>query len=127
MTTDRIEKHVDLDAPLDRVWRALTDHREFGQWFGVSLEGPFVPGEVSRGRVTHAGYEHVLWRARTKPIVPQTLFSFPCHPYGADKGVDYSHETPPLVESRLDPPATGTRLHMTESGFDGVPAGRRAE
>ena len=127
--TDRIEKQIDLNAPLERAWRALTDHREFGRWFGVSLEGPFVPGEVSRGRVTHPGYEHVVWQARIKAIVPQTLFSFTWHPYGLDKEVDYSKETPTLVEFRLEPTAGGTRtrLHLTESGFEGVPAERRAE
>jgi len=48
--TDRIEKSIAIAAPVERVWRALTDHEEFGAWFRVQLEGPFVPGEVSRGR-----------------------------------------------------------------------------
>ena len=47
--TDRIEKTIELKAPVSRVWKALTDHHEFGKWFKVRLEGPFVPGKVSRG------------------------------------------------------------------------------
>jgi len=29
--SNRIEKRIELDAPPSRVWRALTDHREFGE------------------------------------------------------------------------------------------------
>ena len=28
--SDRIEKSVEMKAPVSRVWRALTDHKEFG-------------------------------------------------------------------------------------------------
>lgn len=52
---DRIEKRIELKAPLARVWRALTDYREFGEWFRVKLEAPFVPGQVSRGRILYPG------------------------------------------------------------------------
>ena len=58
--TDRVEKRIELKAPVARVWRALTDYREFGEWFRVKLDGPFTPGQVSRGTITHPGYEHVL-------------------------------------------------------------------
>lgn len=55
---DYIEKRIELKAPIARVWRALTDHREFGEWFRVQLEGPFVPGQVPRGlRSMRAGRE----------------------------------------------------------------------
>ena len=46
---DRIEKIVDLAAPVSRVWRALTDHEEFGQWFRVRLDGPFEVGATTTG------------------------------------------------------------------------------
>lgn len=123
----RIEKHVELKAPLSRVWRALTDHREFGEWFGVSIESPFVPGQVSRGRVTYPGYEHLRWEAVVQKLEPEKLFSFTWHPYAVDPGHDYSAETPTLVEFRLEQIPGGTRLTVTESGFDQVPTERRAE
>jgi uncharacterized protein YndB with AHSA1/START domain len=124
---NQIEKRVELAAPVSRVWRALTDHREFGEWFRVKLEGPFVPGQVARGRITHPGYEHVVWEATVREMQPERLFSFTWHPYGVDPKVDYSKEEPTLVEFRLTPVGQGTLLVITESGFDRIPAHRRME
>lgn len=124
---DRIEKRIELRAPLSRVWRALTDYREFGEWFRVKLEGPFVPGEVSRGHITYPGYEHVIWQAVIQKMEPERLFSFTWHPYAVDSKVDYSKETPTLVEFRLEKIPSGTLLLLTESGFDKILADRRLE
>ncbi len=125
---DRIEKHIELRAPVARVWRALTDYREFGEWFRVKLDGPFVPGEVSTGHITYAGYEHLKWNATVKAMEPERLFSFTWHPYAVDPDADYSAEPPTLVEFKLEPtPAGGTLLTVVESGFSKIPAGRRAE
>jgi uncharacterized protein YndB with AHSA1/START domain len=124
---DRIEKRIELKAPVSRVWRALTDYREFGEWFGVKLEGPFVAGQVSRGQITYPGYEHLKLEAVVEKMEPERVFSFTWHPYASDPKMDYSKETPTLVEFRLEKTATGTVLLVTESGFDKIPAGRRAE
>ena len=125
--TDRIEKRIELKAPISRVWTALTDYREFGEWFQVKLDGPFVPGQVSRGRITYPGYEHVKWEAVVQQMEPERLFSFTWHPYAIDPEVDYSTEPPTLVEFTLEKTAAGTLLSVTESGFDKIPAHRRAE
>jgi uncharacterized protein YndB with AHSA1/START domain len=127
MANDRIEKRIELKAPLSRVWRALTDHREFGLWFRVKLDGPFVPGQVSRGWITYPGYEHVKWEAVVQKMEPERLFSFTWHPYAVDPKMDYSKEPPTLVEFRLEKTPAGTLLTVTESGFDKIPAGRRPE
>jgi uncharacterized protein YndB with AHSA1/START domain len=127
MSSDRIEKRIELKAPVSRVWRALTDYREFGDWFKVKLEGPFVAGEVARGQITHPGYEHVQMQMVVQKIEPERLFSFTWHPYGIDSKADYSKETPTLVEFRLEKSAVGTLLEVTESGFDMVPKERRDE
>jgi uncharacterized protein YndB with AHSA1/START domain len=124
---DRIEKRIELKAPVSRVWHTLTNYREFGKWFRVELEGPFVPGQVSRGRVTYPGYEHVKWEATVQEMQPERLFSFTWHPYAVDTKVDYSKETPTLVEFKLEQTATGTLLLVTESGFQKVPSHRRIE
>ena len=124
---DRIEKRIELKAPVSRVWRALTDYREFGEWFRVKLDGPFVAGEVSRGHITHPGYEHVVWEADVQKMEPEKLFSFTWHPYAIDPKVDYSNETPTLVEFKLEKTGNGTLLLLTESGFDKIPSGRRDE
>ncbi len=125
--SDRVQKQIELRAPVSRVWRALTDYREFGEWFKVKLDGPFAVGQVSRGNVTYPGYEHLKWEAVAQAIEPERLFSFTWHPYAVDPKVDYSTETPTLVEFRLEATPEGTLLTVTESGFDKIPSGRRAE
>lgn len=126
-STDRIEKQIDLKAPPARVWRALTDYREFGQWFRVKLDGPFVVGQKARGHITHPGYEHLVMEVMVQKMEPQRLFAFHWHPYAIDPTADYSKEPPTLVEFTLEPIPGGTRLIVSESGFDALPPGRRDE
>ena len=125
--TDRIEKTIELKAPVSRVWRALTDHEEFGQWFRVRIDGPFKPGQMSRGQVTIPGYEHLKWEAVVQKMEPERLFSFTWHPYAVDPNHDYGAEPPTLVEFTLEKTPAGTRLQVVESGFDKIPARRRVE
>lgn len=127
LSNGRIEKHAHLAASPSRVWRALTDYREFGAWFGVKLDEPFTVGRTSTGRITHPGYEHVEWKADIIAIEPPKRFSFTWHPYGIDPKVDYTRETPTTVEFLLAEGPAGSHLIVTESGFDGVPSARRAE
>jgi uncharacterized protein YndB with AHSA1/START domain len=122
---DRIDKSIELKAPVGRVWRALTDHREFGQWFRVALQDPFKVGEVSRGRMTYPGYEHFRWEATVQAMEPERLFSFTWCPYSDNPDADYSREPTTLVEFRLEPIAGGTRLHISESGFAALPEDAR--
>lgn len=124
---DRIEKNVTLEAPVNRVWRALTDHLEFGDWFGVQLEGPFEAGKVARGRITHPGYEHVPWEANIEAMEPERRFAMTWHPYAIDPDKDYSGEDPTRVEFSLEKAGTGTELRVVESGFERVPEDRREE
>ena len=125
--SDRIEKTIDLKAPVSRVWTALTDYREFGTWFRVRLEGPFVPGQTARGQILHPGYEHVRWEAVIQTMEPEKVFAFTWHPYAIDPKEDYSGEPPTLVEFTLEKTAGGTRLRVVESGFDKIPSKRRLE
>ena len=127
MSNDRIEKQIELVAPVSRVWRALTDYREFGEWFRVKLEGPFVAGEAAGGFITWPGYEHLRMEVVVQKIEPERFFSYTWHPYSIDPKVDYSQETPTLVEFTLEKSAKGTLLKVTESGFDKIPSARRAE
>jgi len=128
---DRIEKQIELKAPVSRVWRALTDYREFGEWFRVKLDGPFVEGQVSHGQMTYPGYEHVKWHAVVQKMEPERLFSFTWpHPKSFDKAQysgDYSNDPTTLVEFRLEKTKNGTLLTVTESGFDQLPADFRLE
>ena len=124
---DRIEKQIDLKASVSRVWRALTDYREFGEWFRVALEGPFILGEESRGHITWPGYEHIEWRAMVTVMEPEYAFSYTWHPFAVEPQETYADEPHTLVEFRLEPTAEGTLLTVTESGFDKLSEVRRCE
>jgi len=126
-STDRIERQIQLRAPRSRVWRALTDPKEFGAWFGVRVDGAFAPGARVRGNITHKGYEHVVWDITIDRMEPERLFSWRWHPYAVDPKVDYSAETPTLVVFELEDAPGGTLLEVVESGFEQVPLARRAE
>lgn len=127
--TDRIERSIVIDAPRERVWRALSDARQFGTWFGAKLEDQtFAPGRRARGRITICGHEHAWFDVVVERVEPQDLFSFHWHPYAVDPSIDYSREEPTLVTFTLeDAPGNTTLLTVTESGFDRVPPHRRLE
>lgn len=146
-STDRIEKRITLRAPVSRVWRAITDSQEFGRWFGFTLDGPFVSGEPIRGtfdmKLDEARLMEAQRNAGIEPsrirlpqgrflfgivdrIEPETTFSYRWVPYGIDADADPDNEPMTLVEFRLEPVAEGTLLTVVESGFDRVPAHRRA-
>lgn len=124
---DRIEKIVDLEAPVSRVWRALTDHEEFGKWFRVSLDGPFKVGATTTGRITFPGHEHMKWESVTEQMVHERLFAFSWPPSAIDPETKYDAGAKVTVEFRLQPTDDGTRLTITESGFLQFPESKRLE
>lgn len=124
---DKIERVIELAAPVARVWRAVTDHEEFGQWFRVALDGPFRVGEVSTGQITYPGYEHLEWWARVERMEPERLFAMSWCPTAFEPGSDYENEPKTLVEFKLEPTESGTRLTITESGFSSLPDADRLE
>jgi uncharacterized protein YndB with AHSA1/START domain len=126
-STDRIEKQVVLDAPRARVWRALTDVSQFNAWFGVSLTTPFEPGAEVSGQISIKNYDHITLRIWIEKMEPERFFSFRWHPYAVEPGVDYSAEPTTLVSFELEDAPAGTRLTIVESGFDAIPASRRAK
>lgn len=129
LDSNRIERSIVINAPRDRVWRALSNAEEFGTWFGAKLEGQtFAPGQRARGQITACGHEHVWFDVVIERIEPKDLFSFRWHPYAVDPAVDYANEQPTLVTFTLkDAPGNGTLLTVVESGFDNVPPHRRLE
>jgi uncharacterized protein YndB with AHSA1/START domain len=127
--TDRIERSILINAPRERVWRALSNAEQFGTWFGANLKGlSFVPGQRARGNITYPGWEHVYFDVLVERVEPQDLLSYRWHPYAVDPAVDYTQEEPTLVTFTLtDAPGNGTLLKVVESGFDKVPPHRRLE
>lgn len=127
-STDHIERQIHIKAPRTKVWRALADAESFGEWFGVALKGKrFVAGEPCAGKITYPGYEHMTLKLVVEHLEPERLLSFRWHPYAVDPDVDYSDEPTTLVTFELEETAEGTLLRLVESGFDAIPAHRRAE
>lgn len=125
--TDRIEKTLVLRAPRSRVWRAITSAKEFGTWFRMSLDGEFTAGAKVPARVAIPGYEHMKVEFHVANIDPERYFAYRWHPYPNDATVDYSTEPMTLVEFTLEDSGNDTALTIVESGFDKLPATRRAE
>jgi len=136
--TDSIEKRIILQASLDRVWQALTDHKEFGAWFGMKFEKPFQPGAIVRAEIVgtevdpevakaQKQYQGIKFEITIDRIEPQKLFSFRWHPGAVDPTIDYSTEPTTLVAFTLKEEANAVALTVTESGFDQIPISRRAK
>src|SRR3979409_1483226 len=120
-STDRIERKILLKAPLSRVWRALSDAKEFGDWFGVDFKGKsFVAGQPVRGKITYPGYEHIVMEGVVERGVPEGLLSWRWHPAAVDPDVDYSQEPTTLVVFELEEGDRGVLLSVVESGFDKI-------
>jgi uncharacterized protein YndB with AHSA1/START domain len=137
MNTDRIEKRVVLRAPLDRVWGAISDAEQFGRWFGISFDGPFVEGsavtaaitpttvdeEVAQRQEPHTGTKST-WQIVA--VEPKRRFAYRWHPFAVDAAVDYDREPTTLVEFTLAETPDGVLLTIVESGFDAIPEARRS-
>ena len=126
--TDRIEREILLKAPRSRVWRALANAEEFGDWFGVALKGKvFTAGTHVQGNITYPGYEHIVFDVQIEQMERERLLSFRWHPYPAEPSVDYSKEPTTLVVFELKDVEGGTLLRVAETGFENIPAARRLE
>ena len=138
MNTDRIEKKILLHSPRERVWRAISDAREFGSWFGSAFDGPFAEGTRLTGKITPTTVDAEVAKMQephsgkafdwtVERIEPMRRISFRWHPFAVETGVDYSKEATTLIEFELAEAAGGTLLTISESGFDQIPLARRAK
>lgn len=138
MNNDQIHKEIVLKSSRNQVWRAISDSACFGSWFGAEFDGPFVAGSQMLGRIVPTQVDPEVAKLQEphtgKPfhilvdlIEPMNQFAFRWHPYAVDPLGDYSHEPMTLVTFALSDVAGGTLLAITESGFDQIPAGRRAQ
>jgi uncharacterized protein YndB with AHSA1/START domain len=137
-STDQIQRMKLLRAPIERVWHAISDSKQFGSWFGVELEGPFVAGARITGRIVPTKVDAGVAKAQAsvtglavewtiERIEPMRLLSFRWHPFAIDPRIDYSSEPMTLVVFQLEEVAGDTQLTITESGFDRIPLSRRAK
>src|SRR5215831_10102398 len=126
-TTDRIERQIQLRHPRARVWRALTDFKEFNAWFGVSFNEPFKAGGRLQGKITHKGYEHMAMDVVIERMEPERKFAWRWHPGASAPGESFEQEPMTLVEFTLEDAPGGTLLKVVETGFDAIPIARRAK
>lgn len=138
MSTNRIEKTILLRAPLKRVWRALSDSSEFGNWFGMRFNAPFAPGATMTAVIVpttvsqevaklQKPYQGISFEIKIEQMQPERLFSFRWHPGAVEPGIDYASEPTTLVVFTLEKAPEGVQLTVTESGFDQIPLARRAK
>jgi len=138
MSPDRIEKTILLRAPLKRVWRALSDSTEFGNWFGMRFNAPFAPGATMTAVIVpttvnqevakmQKPYEGISFEIKIEQMQPERLFSFRWPPGAVEPGIDYASEPTTLVVFTLEKAPDGVQLTVSESGFDQIPLARRAK
>jgi uncharacterized protein YndB with AHSA1/START domain len=128
-TDDRVERTIELRAPRARGWRAISNGKDFGTWFGLgdplTLEGDFVPGAKIMGVWgTGSAATRELF-CTIEEIEPERLFAFRWHPYELPAGDDRSKHPTTRIEFRLEDIEIGTRLTVSESGFSKLPADKQ--
>jgi uncharacterized protein YndB with AHSA1/START domain len=137
MSTDRIEKRILLRSPLTRVWQAVSDSKQFGHWFGVAFDAPFVQGSSVHGRISptkvdaevaklQQPHEGKKFEFLVERVDPPHSICFRWHPYAVAPDTDYSREPTTLIVFELQAFGQDTQLTITESGFDRIPLARRA-
>jgi uncharacterized protein YndB with AHSA1/START domain len=123
----RIDQTIDIEAPPERVWRALTSSAELAAWFKVTIEGAIAPGAELWMTSTHEGYAGQRFRVRIVEMTPPQRFSWQWHPGEVDAAVDYAQEPMTTVTFTLEAAGAGTRLHVAETGFDAIALTRRSK
>jgi uncharacterized protein YndB with AHSA1/START domain len=123
----RIDRTIEIKAPPERVWRALTNPKELSTWFKVTIEGDIAPGNEVWMTSLSKGHAGVRFRVQFVEMTAPTRFVWQWHPGAVDPTVDYSREKRTTVTFTLEPTKSGTRLSLAETGFDGISLARRAK
>lgn len=124
MKRNTITCQIQIDADQERVWNAISDANEFGKWFRVKLDGPFVVGEMTTGKMTYPGHEDVPWITVTEAMEAPKKFVFrwpDCAP-NESVGANTNWLT---VAFSLEARDGGTLVTVEETGFAALPEDRR--
>lgn len=111
-TTERvIERTLEFDAAIERVWKAITDPAELSRWFGHRAELELRPG--AEGALEWD--EHGRFALRVEEVdQPRRLVWSWVH----EPNVPFDAAPSTRVEWTLtERPDGGTTLHLRESGF----------
>ena len=125
MTPDRIEKTILLHAPLERVWRAVSDATQFGTGSallsmslhcGCRTDGRSTPTKVDpEVAKLQKPYEGKPFAFSVDSIEPMHRIAFRWHPYAVEPGIDYLAEPTTLIIFELKEVEGGTRLQSPNS------------
>ena len=126
-TLSRIDRTIDIDAPPERVWRALTNAGELSTWFQVSIEGEIASGNDVWMTSVHPQHSGQRWPVRIVELTPSQRMVWQWHPGEVDPSIDYSKAARTTVTFTLEPSGRGTRLSVSETGFDDIALERRAK
>jgi uncharacterized protein YndB with AHSA1/START domain len=127
LEASRIDRTIVINASPSRVWRALTDPAELSAWFKVTIDGPIAQGGEVQMTSTHAGYEGQRFKVWFVELTPPKRLVWQWHPGEVDPAIDYSREARTTVTFVLEPSAGGTRVILSETGFDEISLARRAK
>ena len=111
---DRIERTVELAAPPDKVWAALTTAEGLAAWFGNEATIDLRPGGAASMTWAQEGFTAQM---RVERVEEPAVFGFTWGIYGLpDQDPRRTY-----VEFTLEPAGGGTRLTVVESGFAQLP------
>jgi len=113
MIPSQIEKEILIEAPIDVVWRVVTEPGEITQWFAATAELEGRPG--GEGRLAFEGGETYYMQVET--FEPPHRFAYR---WLHDSGPKPRPDNSMLVEFTLREEAGHTRVRVVESGFDQV-------
>ena len=112
-TEYRIEREIVIDAPVEVVWRTITEPDQITLWFADKVEL-----EVKPGALGYMGFGEQGGPVLVETVDPPTRFSFRWnHPAGEEPAAGNSL----LVEFTLTCEGEHTRLSVVESGLNPLP------
>ena len=123
---NRIDRTIDINASPERVFRALTTATELSAWFQVTIEGEIVAGTDVWMTSVHPDHAGQRFNVKIIEVTAPRTMAWEWHPGAVDPTVDYSREPRTTVRFTLEPTERGTRLTISETGFDAISLPRRA-
>ena len=111
MIPSQIEREILIEAPIDVVWRIVTEPDEIKRWFCADAQLDGRTGGAGRMVFEH-GYTYFL---EVVAFEPPSRFAYR---WLREAAVKTRPENSLLVEFTLQAEAGNTRLRVVESGFD---------
>jgi uncharacterized protein YndB with AHSA1/START domain len=111
-----IEREIQIDAPLERVWSMVTEPEHIGRWLSDSAEIDLRPGGELMLRWDKLGTAP----GTVERVEPPHVFAFRWVTPEPDRDASAQEGCFTLVEFVLRAEGDGTLLRVVESGFASV-------